>query len=237
MTNLLGVVLSPKLSTGVLEQLEVVPLSSSRVMFVLSVRGGLIRTLIFHLDADLDLERTDLARVVSLLNERLTGLTLDEIRRTCIPRMKDVSGDRTGVLKLVLSESAVLFQEVSEGRQVAYGGTSNLLSQPEFQDPGDRRGVFELLEDGSALEQLLEDPAPPGDEVGRAAVSIGSENAKENLGKDRVTRYSVVTARYVVGDTVGTLGVLGPMRMDYSRVVALVERMAGMMSYRSGSPQ
>ena len=129
MTNLLGVVLSPKLSTGVLEQLEVVPLSSSRVMFVLSVRGGLIRTLIFHLDADLDLERTDLARVVSLLNERLTGLTLDEIRRTCIPRMKDVSGDRTGVLKLVLSESAVLFQEVSEGRQVAYGGTSNLLSQ------------------------------------------------------------------------------------------------------------
>ena len=68
-------------------------------------------------------------------------------------------------------------------------------------------------------------------------MSIGSENAKENLGKDRVTRYSVVTARYVVGDTVGTLGVLGPMRMDYSRVVALVERMAGMMSYRSGSPQ
>lgn len=229
LTNLLGVVLSPRLSTGTLERLDVVPLSSSRIMFVLSIRGGLIRTLIFHAETDLNLVREDLSRVVSFLNERLAGLTLDEIRRTCIPRIQDVDADRTGLLRLVLSESAVLFREVSEDRQVNLGGTANLLAQPEFQDPEEVREVFSLLEDEPAVARLVEEEDEPA-ASGSVAVRIGSENEKEKLSGDLVKRYSVVTARYVLGDTVGTLGVIGPVRMDYPRVITLVERMAGLMS-------
>ena len=80
MSNLLGVVLSPRISTGVLERLDVVPLSSSRVMIVISVRSGLVKTIIF--ETDVALKRRDLDCVIALLNERLAGLRLEEIRHT-----------------------------------------------------------------------------------------------------------------------------------------------------------
>lgn len=88
LSHLLGVVLTPRLSTGVLERLEVVPLSSTRAMFVLSVRGGLVRTILAELPSELS--RRDLELVVALLNERLAGLTLATVRNTCAQRLQDV---------------------------------------------------------------------------------------------------------------------------------------------------
>lgn len=93
LSRLLGVVLTPRLSTGVLERLEVVPLSSTRAMFVLSVRGGLVRTILVELTSELS--RRDLELVVALLNERLAGLTLAAIRQSCHQRLRDLE-DRTG---------------------------------------------------------------------------------------------------------------------------------------------
>ncbi|WP_228350423.1 heat-inducible transcriptional repressor HrcA [Rhodocaloribacter litoris] len=230
LTNLLGVVLSPRLSTGVLERLEIVPLSSTRVMFVLSVRGGLIRTMIFPMQAGHDIRREELVRIVALLNERLAGLTLEEIRRSCRPRVRDLE-DTTGLVRLILDESTTLFSELTDTRHVEYGGTGNILALPEFKEPADLRGLIEMLEDETTLVYLLEEPDPPAEfDVARAQVRIGSENRRAAVGGEKVERFSVVTARYKLGDTVGTIGVIGPTRMDYARVVALVEEMARQMS-------
>lgn len=223
LSNLLGVVLSPNLSTGVLERMEVVPLSSSRVMFVISVRGGLVKTIVLEIDSDL--KRQDLDRVLVMLNERLAGLTLEEIRRTYAQRVQDLD-DRTGIVRLVLNQSSALFSEGVAGRRLRFGGAQNIMAQPEFQEPADLRNLVELLEDEHFVVQLLEDRTSVSEgETGRALVSIGSEN------KDGKTdKYSIVTARYRLGATVGTIGVIGPTRMDYGRVVALVEDMASLLS-------
>lgn len=220
-SNLLGVVLSPKLSTGILERMEVVPLSSSRVMFVVSVQGGLVKTIVLEMQSEL--RRDDLDRVVDLLNERLAGLPLEEIRRTYEARVRDLQdADRDGIVRLVLKEGALLFSDPAEARRLQVAGTQHLIQQPEFQEPDDLRRLIAMLEDEDFVVHLLEDRQV--DTAGgpcRAVISIGRE-----LSDEKAERYAIVSARYQIGQTVGTLGVIGPMRMNYARMVALVENMA-----------
>jgi heat-inducible transcriptional repressor len=221
LSNLLGIALSPRLSTGVLDRLDIVPLSGSRLMFVLSVRGGVVKTIVLGFEADL--RRSEIDRVVSILNERLAGLTLEEIRKTHEDRMKDLR-DQTGLIELVMDESAVLFSEPEEGR-LQFDGTENILTQPEFQEPDDVRRLIEIIEDEDRVVEVLEnlfetDP----DAVGTATVRIGGETQEE------MDAYSIVTSPYRLGDTVGTLGVIGPTRMDYARAVALVENAANVIN-------
>ncbi len=228
MSNLLGVVLTPRLSKGVLERLDVVQLSSTRVMVIISVRSGLVKTLVLEVEATM--KRSELSRVVAILNERLAGLTLEEIRKTYATRTRDLDDDRTGVIRLLSDVSHTVFSEPAEGR-VRLSGTQQLITQPEFHEVSHVRHLIGLIENEGYVVHLLEEERPESaDEVGRAVVSIGSENSDEN-----VDQYSIVTARYQVGDTVGTLGVIGPMRMDYKRIMALVENMASMMSRPSSA--
>ena len=220
LSNLLGVVLSPRLSTGVLERLEIVPLSSSRVMFVLSLRGRFIKTLILEVHSDLS--RDELEEVMQLLNERLAGLTLEEIRKSYGQRLKDVSDEPTGIVKLVLSSSRSFFGEDVEGR-VQVAGTQNIVTQPEFlNEPEELTNLIEMLENANFVVQLLEEE---NDIPGRASVLIGSENVE-----GKIEKYSVVKAQYQFGEVLGTVGVIGPKRMNYPRIFAIVEGMATLLS-------
>ena len=227
LAGLLGVVLSPNLATGVLERIEAVPLSSSRVMFVLGLTGGLVRTLVLELDAAP--QRASLDGVVALLNERLAGLTMDEIRRTYADRLAD-GDDRTGLVRLILDRSHALFAAPLSPDRLRVAGAQHLLAQPEFREPADLATFVRLLEDERFLVELLEPAAPTVAEggeapVGQAVVTIGGEH-----GDARAGRVAVVSARYRIGDAVGTIGVVGPTRMDYARVVGLVEHVAALLS-------
>jgi heat-inducible transcriptional repressor len=223
LSSLLGVVLSPRLDSGVLERLELVPLSSSRVMFVLSVRGSLVKTIILELETSYT--RDDIDQIVSVLNERLAGLTLEEIRATYAERVADINDDASGVVRLILRRAPVLFEDASGVRRVELAGTQNILRQPEFQEPDELERMIEMLEDSDFVVQLLEESDDGSPAPGLVRIAIGRENAGE-----KAERYSVISARYRMGDTVGTVGVIGPTRMDYGRVVALVENMARLLS-------
>ncbi len=220
LSSLLSVVLTPKLSTGVLERLELVKLSSSRMMFVISVKGGLVKTIV--LKVDLDIRRSALDEIVSMLNERLVGLSLLEIRETFHERVADLA-DVTGLVQLTLKESEYLFSELPESDRVLYGNTQGLLTQPEFREPQDLRTLIELIEDKDTVVSVIEDTHfEELTGMGTASISIGSENGLDS----NIAKYSIVTAQYTLGQSVGTIGVIGPKRMEYGRVVSLVEGMA-----------
>ena len=227
LSQLLGVVLTPQLSTGILERLEVVPLGSSRVLLVLALRGGVARTV----TAELDAEPAPLDAVVQRLNERLAGLTLAEIRRTGADRVQDLAhDDRTGVVRVVLREGPALFREESPGQRAAIGGAQHLVSQPEFNRPELVRDVVELAESEDVVVHLLERPAVlDPDEPDGAVVLIGREVERAGPGGPS---YSVVTAPYRVGEASGAVAVIGPTRMDYGRAIVLVEHVARLL----GSP-
>ncbi|MDX1439749.1 MAG: heat-inducible transcriptional repressor HrcA, partial [Rubricoccaceae bacterium] len=122
LSQLLAVVLSPRLSSGTLERLDVIPLSSTRVMFVIAVSGGLAKTVIAEVDEDVPARGLD--AVVQRLNERLAGLTLEEIRRTGAERVRDMSPtDKTGIVRVVLKDASVLFSEAEGAQRTKLGGT------------------------------------------------------------------------------------------------------------------
>jgi len=223
LSNLLGIALTPRLSSGVLERIEIVPLSDARLMFVLSVRGGLVKTIVLEFESNLPRSKID--RVVSILNERLAGLTLREIRETHEERMQNLRDD-TGLIQLVIEESPLLFSEPEEGR-LQFKGTQNILSQPEFQEPDKVRRLLETIENEDQVVEVLEGLFESNPEaVGQATVRIG--NAAED--EEEMDAYSIVTSPYQLGDTIGTLGVIGPPRMDYRRAVALVENAAALVN-------
>ncbi|MEM1115000.1 MAG: heat-inducible transcriptional repressor HrcA [Bacteroidota bacterium] len=225
LSQLLGVVLTPRLSTGVLERIEVVPLASTRVLFVLALRGGLARTVTAEVDIEVDAQAID--AVVQRLNERLAGHTLDEIRRTGADRVQDLADDdKTGIVRVVLREGPTLFREAAPERRAAIGGAQHLVAQPEFNRPELVRDVVELAESEEVVVHLLERPrlVDPG-QPDRAVVMIGREVVAAPEGPT----YSVVTAPYRLGDAAGAVAVIGPTRMDYARAVVLVEHVAGLL--------
>ncbi|MEM1055911.1 MAG: heat-inducible transcriptional repressor HrcA [Bacteroidota bacterium] len=222
LAQLLGVVLTPRLSTGVLERLDVVPLASHRLLFVLSIRGGFARTVQAEVEVPVDPARLD--RVVQRLNERLAGLTLGEIRQTGADRLQDLAeADRSGVVRVVLREGPDLFREATPQRRAAIAGAQHLVRQPEFAEPETVRSVVELAESEDVIVHLLEEPALVDPEAPeRAVVLIGREMGQ--------AAYSVVTAPYRQAGARGAVAVIGPTRMDYPRAVALVEHVAGLLS-------
>lgn len=224
LSNLLGVVLTPGVASGVLERIEIVPLYGARVLFVLSVKSGPVKTIVLELD--LESPRADLERVVQVLNERLAGLSLEEVRKTYADRVRDLHDERTGVVRLVLRNAPELFAEVAPP-QIQMGTTEQLLEQPEFRQPEDLRTLIRLLEDRKFMVQLISELPVQGDGIpaGAATVCIG----RETMDEDPVRRFSLVTAHYRMGSLVGTVGVIGPVRMDYARVVAVVEYMAKLL--------
>ncbi|MGB3542650.1 heat-inducible transcriptional repressor HrcA [Rubrivirga sp.] len=224
LSQLLGVVLTPRLSTGVLDRIEVVPLGGSRVLFVLALRGGHARTLSAEVDAEVRSDALD--AIVQRLNERLAGHTLEEIRRTGRERVQDLADDdRTGIVRVVLRDGPDLFRQ-PPSRRAAIGGAQHLVSQPEFARPEWVRDVVELAESEDVVIHLLERPRLLDGDPDRALVLIGREVER---GRPDGPTYSVVTAPYRSGDGVGAVAVLGPTRMDYGRAVGLVEYVAGLL--------
>ncbi|HEY5615067.1 MAG TPA: heat-inducible transcriptional repressor HrcA [Bacteroidota bacterium] len=212
----LSVVASPHLSSGVFEKLELIPLSSSRLLVVISIRTGLVKTVMLEVKAEI--RRETLLRVNQLLNERLAGLTLQLIRDTFAARLKDVQSEESGLVRLFIESVDVLFDDTKEREKVHISGTQNIIDQPEFIDPKNFRSVIELVENENVIVHLLEKHQNSENEV---IITIGNEN-----NEDKAKEYSVVATTYSADGVSGRLGIIGPKRMNYSKAVPLVDHVA-----------
>ncbi len=213
----LGIIRAPELLDGTLERIELVPLGSSRLLVVLSLRAGLVRTVTIEIHDEVSRDRMTV--LVGVLNERLAGLTLREIRGTFRDRLRDVAhADRDGLLNTLANSAETIFSPGLETDRVQISPTHNILRQPEFADPEQVRGIVELIEDEEMVIHLLD--SHPG-AAAAVEVTIGTEH-----GDERLVNYSLITTRYQVGGTTGTIGLIGPKRMDYSRMVTVVAYIA-----------
>ncbi len=211
----LSVVSSPHLSGGVFEKLELIPISSARLLVVMSIRSGLVRTIM--LEVSHDLKRETLDRLGSLLNTRLSGLTLQQIRDTFVQRVSDMKDEQTGLVRLFIESVDQLFTDLKD-EKFHIAGTQNIIDQPEFVDPKNFRSVIELIESEDFIVHLLEKHEGADKEF---VITIGNENSES-----RAQDYSVVTAIYDIDGITGRVGIIGPKRMNYSKVVPLVNHVA-----------
>jgi heat-inducible transcriptional repressor len=212
----LSIVTSPHLSSGVFEKIELVPIASSKLLVVISVRTGIVRTIMMEIGAEV--RRDNLEQVSRLMNERLAGLTLREVRDSFADRVRDLQDEKTGLIRLFIESVDQLFTDSKEREKVHIGGAKNIIEQPEFVDPKNFRSVIELIENEDIIVHLLE----KHDELQKGSVvTIGSENEDETT-----KEYSFITTTYNVDGVSGRIGIIGPTRMNYSRVIPLVDYVA-----------
>ncbi len=213
-TQELGVALGPRLDNSVLERLDLIRLSSERLLLALTLSGGAMRTI--FVEARGEIADSALAEVTRVLNERIAGLTLREIRTTLGARLRDTgpTRDASELLNVFIEEGESLFDAAIQGNpDVLLGQASLLADQPEFSSVDNMRKLVELTETREHLADLLRARSDtPG-----ITITIGNENRDPML-----ENFTIVTSQYHSGSVAGVIGVIGPTRMPYDKVISLV---------------
>ena len=215
-TKQLGVTMAPRFDAGILKRLELIPIAEDRLMAVVVVRSGLARSVIIEIEAAVS--DSILSELEQVINERLAGLTLGEIRKTVVQRMVDVSGH--GKLLNLLIDSRDNIWKESEESGLHLSGAGQLVTKPEFASKEKLSELLKVMENGKILSDFLNQQEEEG-----LLITIGNESKFSE-----VLNCSLVTSSYRVGNIKGTVGIIGPTRMPYSQLVSVVEYTARTIS-------
>ncbi|HET8654969.1 MAG TPA: heat-inducible transcriptional repressor HrcA [Longimicrobiaceae bacterium] len=222
LTQELGIAIAPSLDEMVLERFELVGVAEGKVLLVMTLRAGGVRTV--FVDVPAVVPASTLAAVARILNERLAGLTLAEVRGSLGARLRDSAGSEPGasdLLNVFLQSADEWLQWPTASETVHLGRASVLAEQPEFQNGARLRNLIELTERTDLLQDFLASRlGAPG-----LQISIGAEHENPALAD-----FTVVTSEYRVGGLRGVIGVIGPTRMPYDRVIGLVESTSALVS-------
>jgi heat-inducible transcriptional repressor len=216
----LGMAVAPTLDAARLERLDLVSVSSDRLLLVLTLESGLVRTIFVEVPGTVHPEA--LVKITVVLNERLAGLTIGEIRRTLPERLRDTAAtpEEGELLDIFVTTGEHIFDLGGGEAGVVLGQASLLADQPEFREGERMRQLIELTERRDLLSDMLKRRA---NSVG-LTVTIGGEH-----GDQKLANLTIITAPYRAGPLTGVIGVLGPTRMPYRKVVALVEHTSRMV--------
>jgi heat-inducible transcriptional repressor len=217
LTGQAAMVMTPRLESVQLESVNFIHIRRQEVLAVFVATNGTVQNRL--VSTDRDHAQGELDRMANYLNESLGGRTLDEAREWIEAQLKQERAryDRFMRDALVLGEALAGHAEPIE---VYVDGSLQALEQPEFADRSKVRELLRALDDKTALLELLERSIR---EQG-VMVSIGSEDP-------RLAGFAVVAAPYIGGTKpLGSLAVMGPVRMDYERVIPLVEYTARALS-------
>lgn len=220
LTAMAGVVTLPRRNLAILRRIEFLPLSGNRVLAILVVNQREVQNRVIHTERPYGAD--ELEQYANALNETFAGRDLIGLRRALL----DEAMDAQNRVNLVLREAAAMAAQAmgEEPRQADYvlAGGANLMGFQELGDVMRLRGLFEVLDRKRELLNLF-DQCLSADGV---QIFIGEESGYRVL--DEI---SVVTAPYYVdGQIAGRLGVIGPTRMAYSRIIPLVKQTARLLS-------
>jgi len=218
LTHFAGVVLTPRRSVG-FRHIEFLRLSSSRILLILVTAEGDVQNRI--LLTDKPYTPSELIEAANILNQNYAGLTFEEIRLRVREELKRLTQDMTRLMTAALEAGSQAATE--SGDEVVISGESNLLDSHDLSsNMSNLRKLFELFDRKTGLLQLLDISS----RAHGVQIFIGGE-----AGVAPLDECSVVTAPYKVdGQVVGTVGVIGPTRMSYDRVIPIVDITARLLS-------
>ena len=212
-TNYATMVTSPKVTGNKLKFVQLSQLESDKILAVIVMEGNLIRNKDITVSEDLSQE--NLLKLNILLNTTLTGLTLEQMNLSIVSKMENQAGEHMQLVKEVLD--AIVEAISNEDQLEIYtSGATNIFKYPELSDNQKASQLLSTLEHTETLQELVngvnEDPNSSENGI---QVYIGEESPVQAM-KD----CSVVTATYELGEGVrGTIGIIGPKRMDYEKVL------------------
>lgn len=220
-TNQLALITYPKLSNSMLEKIQIVRLSNSRILIVVTVVPGIVKTI--TLELEISVQQSQLNSVQRILNQRLAGLRFSEIRTSIVDRVRNFqTHELKPIIRVFLDSAERIFNEQKNSQSVI-AGTKNILSKPEFEDLEHFQSIIEMVEDKDVIVHVMDKNLSGKNE--KVSITIGTESKDKKF-----ESYSLVTKEYTVGEGSGTIGIIGPKRMEYSKVVAAVEYVAKLLS-------
>ncbi len=216
-----GVVLWPKFTVTRFKHIEFIRLGSHDIMVVLISRAGLVHQT--HIEWPEEINQLELDKYARYINELLRNVPISSVRERILEEMSSekVVFDQLFSRALEIAQQAI--QNTIEESEIYIEGQSNLFNNPEFADVERMRRILQTFEDKSRIIRLL-------DVTLRASTGIqiilGTESELQEL-----QEMSVISSPYGRGETpLGVLGVIGPLRMDYSRIIPVVEFTAKFLS-------
>lgn len=193
-----------------IQRVELVPLEAQRILAVVTLDNGVVRTEVLGLDGELPRSRLDAA--VQILNEIVGDRTPAAARQRLDAALRDRSGEGTDLARHLATQKDRIFPDRSLPT-LHLQGASQIVGQPEFSDPENLRLLVRILDHPESLESVLLEHGREAE----ASITIGVESQCEEL-----RPFSLVVARCAVAGLPGFVGILGPMRMRYSWALSLV---------------
>ena len=216
-TNYATMVSTPVSSANKLKFIQLSAVDEEQIIAVIVLGGNVIKNKIINVEEPLSNE--NLLKLNMLLNTTLTGMSIEEINLGLIARLKEQAGIHSGVVGNVLDAVAEVIQ-VDNDMQIYTSGATNIFKYPELGDKQSAQEIISAFEEKQQLNELVTQTLAREDNTG-IQVYIGDETPVQNM-KD----CSVVTATYELGEGMkGTIGIIGPKRMDYEHVLKSMKRL------------
>lgn len=213
LTNYTTIISEPKGQRTRMKQIRLIPLDSVSVLLVIATEGNFIKNHVIKMGCVPTEEK--IFDIGFCLNRLLQGCALREIDTLLVARMQEELWEYRELLPPILKAIETTMRS-AEKVQLHMSGTKNILAFPEFADIQKAKSLFQALEEKDVLVTLLEES-----KNNDLQVFIGSENTVQSM-----QDCSVITATYKMGDnTRGTIGIVGPTRMDYSQVISVLNGM------------
>ena len=216
-TNYATMVSTPVNSANKLKFIQLSMVDEEQIIAVIVLGGNVIKNRIINVEEPLSNE--NLLKLNMLLNTTLNGMSIEEINLGLIARLKEQAGIHSEVIGNVLDAVADVIQ-LDEDMQIYTSGTTNIFKYPELSDKQSAQEIISAFEEKQQLTELVAQTLSKEENTG-IQVYIGDETPVQNM-KD----CSVVTATYELGDGMkGTIGIIGPKRMDYEHVLKSMKRL------------
>lgn len=219
-----GIVVSPSIAYDYLQHIEFVNLSDKRILVILVSAPNIVHNKIIRLEETFSQE--ELNRTARYINVEFSGKSLSIIRTEILRLMHE---EKTLFDKLLQTAIILCSQSIESDDfgEVFVDGTSNIVSKTDFASFENLRNLLKTIEEKSRLVHILNECiARDSSNKGNVQIVIGSENATPSL-----QNCSLITAPYRIGnsETIGTLSVLGPTRIEYARMISIVSYISRMV--------
>ena len=220
LSSYLSIVAIPHIVDFRIVKVELIELASNKLLVVIALDSNLVRTV--TLEVDFDFSSDELYNIRAYINEKVAGKPLKFIRDNFKEMILESNLRDTPLVRLFV-DSIDNILDIKDSKDVLHiAGTQNLLDYPEFGDMERVKGIIELMENEDIIVHLLDKYEKNESGI---KVMIGKEMENELLDD-----YSLIVSKYNFGSSSGSIGIIGPKRMPYSKIMSLVQQTANLLT-------
>lgn len=221
LSKYLSIIVIPEIQNITIEKLEIFPLTSNRLLFVLALNSNFVETL--TIEADFEINEGQIESVVGYINEKISGKPLRFVYENFKNLIESVEFKGSPIIQLFINFFDRIYNNILDQERTLISGARYLLHYPEFQQPNYVKRMITIIENSDLILNVLKKFYK--EESQSVKILIGSETENELL-----FDFSLIVSPYWVTSSVGYIGLLGPKRMNYPKVIRLVDVVSKVLS-------